>query len=109
MADCIQIKPGGHLDVQAEFNYHPKLKLDRRNNVLVYTNKDWKGAYGGRFELWNKEMTAAEQKISPFFNRCAIFSTTSTSYHGNPAPLSCPPDRTRKSLDAYNYSVGRPE
>jgi hypothetical protein len=104
-----QIKPGGHLEVHADFNFHPKIKLDRRINVLVYMNKDWKEEYGGHFELWNKEMTAAEQKILPLFNRCAIFSTTSTSYHGHPTPLACPPDRTRKSLATYYYSVGRPE
>jgi len=104
-----QIKPGGNLEVHADFNFHPKLKLDRRINVLVYLNKDWKEEYGGHFELWNQEMTAAEQKILPLFNRCAIFSTTSTSYHGHPTPLSCPPDRTRKSMATYYYSVGRPE
>src|ERR1700679_1688984 len=54
-------------------------------------------------------MTAAEQKILPLFNRCAIFSTTSTSYHGHPTPLACPPDRTRKSMATYYYSAGRPE
>ena len=104
-----QIKPGGNLEVHADFNYHAKLKLDRRINVLVYLNKDWKEEYGGHFELWNLEMTKAEQKILPLFNRCAIFSTTSTSYHGHPTPLSCPPDRTRKSMATYYYSNGRPE
>jgi Rps23 Pro-64 3,4-dihydroxylase Tpa1-like proline 4-hydroxylase len=104
-----QIKPGGRLEIHADFNFHPKIKLDRRINVLVYLNKDWKEEYGGHFELWNKEMTAAEQRILPLFNRCAIFSTTTTSYHGLPTPLSCPPDRTRKSLATYYYSVGRPE
>jgi Rps23 Pro-64 3,4-dihydroxylase Tpa1-like proline 4-hydroxylase len=104
-----QIRRGGNLEVHADFNYHPRLKLDRRINVLIYLNKDWKEEYGGHFELWNKEMTAAEQKILPVFNRCAIFSTTSTSYHGHPTPLNCPPDRTRKSLATYYYSVGRPE
>ena len=104
-----QIKPGGNLEVHADFNYHAKLKLHRRINVLVYMNKDWKEEYGGHLELWNKEMTAAEQKILPLFNRCAIFSTTSISYHGHPTPLSCPPDRTRKSLATYYYSVGRPK
>jgi Rps23 Pro-64 3,4-dihydroxylase Tpa1-like proline 4-hydroxylase len=104
-----QIKPGGNLEVHADFNFHPKLKLDRRINVLVYLNKDWKEEYGGHFELWNRDMTAAEQKLLPLFNRCAIFSTTSYSYHGHPTPLSCPPDRTRKSLATYYYSNGRPE
>ena len=104
-----QIKRGGNLEVHADFNYHTKLKLDRRINVLIYLNKDWKEEYGGHFELWNREMTHAEQKILPLFNRCAIFSTTSSSYHGHPTPLACPPDRTRKSIATYYYSNGRPE
>src|SRR5271155_4839619 len=104
-----QIKPGGKLAVHADFNHHKRLNLERRINVLIYLNKDWKEEYGGHFELWNKDMTRAEQKILPLFNRCAIFSTTSTSYHGHPDPLSCPPDRTRKSIATYYYSNGRPE
>ncbi len=104
-----QIKPGGKLAVHADFNHHVRLNLERRINVLVYLNKDWKEEYGGHFELWNKDMTQAEQKILPLFNRCAIFSTTSTSYHGHPEQLTCPPDRTRKSIATYYYSNGRPE
>jgi Rps23 Pro-64 3,4-dihydroxylase Tpa1-like proline 4-hydroxylase len=104
-----QIKRGGNLEVHADFNYHAKLKLDRRINVLIYMNKDWKEEYGGHFELWNRDMTRAEQKILPLFNRCAIFSTTSYSFHGHPTPLACPPDRTRKSIATYYYSNGRPE
>ena len=96
-----QIKPGGKLAVHADFNHHTRLNLERRINVLIYLNKDWKEEYGGHFELWNKEMTAAEQKLLPVFNRCAIFSTTSSSYHGHPDPLRCPPDRTRKSMATY--------
>jgi Rps23 Pro-64 3,4-dihydroxylase Tpa1-like proline 4-hydroxylase len=104
-----QIKRGGKLGVHADFNFHTKLKLDRRINVLIYMNKDWKEEYGGHFELWNLDMTRAEQKVLPLFNRCAIFSTTSTSYHGHPTPLACPPERTRKSIATYYYSNGRPE
>lgn len=104
-----QIKRGGNLEVHADFNYHNHLKLDRRINLLIYLNKDWKEEYGGHFELWNREMTQAERKILPVFNRCAIFSTTSTSFHGHPTPLACPPDRTRKSMALYYYTNGRPE
>lgn len=104
-----QIKPGGKLAIHADFNRHTKLKLDRRINVLIYLNKDWNEGYGGHFELWNRDMTRAEQRILPIFNRCAIFSTTSFSYHGHPNPLTCPRDRTRKSLATYYYSNGRPE
>jgi hypothetical protein len=104
-----QIKRGGKLGVHADFNYHTKYKLDRRINLLIYMNKDWKEEYGGHFELWNQDMSSAEKKLLPLFNRCAIFSTTSFSYHGHPTPLSCPPDRTRKSIATYYYSNGRPE
>jgi hypothetical protein len=104
-----QIKPGGNLEVHVDFNRHSKFKLDRRINLLIYLNKNWKEEYGGHFELWNRDMSAAEQKILPIFNRCAIFSTTEFSYHGHPTPLACPPDRTRKSMATYYYSNGRPE
>ena len=103
-----QIKPGGSLEVHADYSYHPKLKVDRRINVLVYLNKDWKEEYGGHFELWNRDLTQAEARILPLFNRCAIFSTTSHSYHGHPTPLTCPPDRTRKSIATYYFTNGRP-
>jgi Rps23 Pro-64 3,4-dihydroxylase Tpa1-like proline 4-hydroxylase len=104
-----QIRPGGLLEVHADFSYHKGLRLDRRINVLIYLNKDWKEEYGGHFELWDREVKRAEKKILPLFNRCAIFSTTSVSFHGHPVPLACPPDRNRKSIATYYYSNGRPE
>lgn len=103
-----EIKKGGLLKVHADFNKHPQLKLDRRINVLVYLNKDWKEEYGGDFELWDKNMEKCEKKILPLFNRMAIFSTTDFSYHGHPDALNCPEDRSRKSLALYYYSNGRP-
>ena len=106
---CHQIQRGGMLKIHADFNKHPKTKLDRRLNVLVYLNEDWHEEYGGHFELWDKEMKGCETRILPLFNRMAIFSTTSDSYHGNPNPLSCPQERTRKSLALYYYTNGRPE
>ena len=106
---CHQIFPGGKLAIHADFNKHPKTKLDRRLNVLVYMNEDWDESYGGHFELWDIEMKGAVKRILPLFNRMAIFSTTSTSYHGHPDVLTCPPDRTRKSLALYYYTNGRPE
>ena len=103
-----QIKPGGLLKIHADFNKHSKTKLDRRINVLVYLNKDWKEEYGGHFELWDREMTKCEKKVPPTFNTMAIFSTTDFSYHGHPNALTCPPDRSRKSLALYYFSNGRP-
>jgi len=104
-----EIKPGGLLKVHADFNKHEMTWLDRRINLLIYLNKDWEESYGGHFELFNVEMTKSYKKVLPIFNRIAIFSTTDFTYHGHPDPLTCPPDRSRKSIALYYYSNGRPK
>jgi Rps23 Pro-64 3,4-dihydroxylase Tpa1-like proline 4-hydroxylase len=104
-----QIVRGGFLKVHADFNWHPKLKLDRRLNLLVYLNKGWKEDYGGHLELWDRDLKRAENCILPVFNRTVVFSTTDFSYHGHPRPLRCPESTTRKSISLYYYSNGRPE
>lgn len=103
-----EIKRGGLLKVHADFNKHAKTNLDRRLNILVYLNRDWKEEYGGHFELWDKEMKRAETRILPVFNTMAMFSTTDTSFHGHPDPLTCPENESRKSIALYYYSNGRP-
>ncbi len=103
-----QILPGGFLKIHTDFNWHPKLRLDRRLNLLLYLNKDWKEEYGGHLELWNRSMTRCEKRILPVFGRTAIFSTTDSSYHGHPTPLTCPEGMTRKSVSLYYYTNGRP-
>jgi Rps23 Pro-64 3,4-dihydroxylase Tpa1-like proline 4-hydroxylase len=104
-----EIKRDGFLKIHADFNKHPKTKLDRRINVLIYLNKDWEDEYGGNFELWNKDMTHCEKKIKPDFNTLAIFSTSDYSYHGHPSPLNCPKNSSRKSIALYYYTNGRPQ
>lgn len=103
-----QIEPGGFLKVHADFNVHPKLKLDRRLNLLIYLNHDWSEEYGGHLELWNRDMSACRARILPIFNRSVIFSTTDESFHGHPHPLTAPAGRTRKSVSLYYYTNGRP-
>jgi Rps23 Pro-64 3,4-dihydroxylase Tpa1-like proline 4-hydroxylase len=103
-----QTTKGGFLKIHADFNRYERLKLDRRLNLLLYLNKDWKDEYGGHLELWKKDMSACEKKVAPLFNRTVIFSTTDFAYHGHPEPLTCPPDRSRKSIALYYYTSGRP-
>lgn len=102
------IKRDGKLGIHADFNRHSKLKLDRRLNVILYLNEDWSEEYGGHLELWARDGKACVKKILPVANRLVVFSTTSDSFHGHPAPLTCPADRARKSLALYYYSCGRP-
>ncbi|MDP9192714.1 MAG: 2OG-Fe(II) oxygenase [Acidobacteriota bacterium] len=104
-----QIETGGFLKIHSDFNVHPKLKLDRRVNMLIYLNRDWREEWGGQLELWNASMTERRQKIAPLFNRTVVFSTTDTSFHGHPHPLMAPPGVTRKSVSLYYYTAGRPK
>jgi len=98
----------GALGVHADFNFYPRLGLYRRLNVLVYLNKDWAEAWGGHLELWDRGGKACVTRIAPVFNRTVIFDTSNFSYHGHPAPLACPPERSRKSLALYYYTVEAP-
>jgi Rps23 Pro-64 3,4-dihydroxylase Tpa1-like proline 4-hydroxylase len=101
-----QIPTGGKLAIHADFNKHLYYGLDRRLNLLVYLNKNWKEEYGGHFELWDPEMKRMITKVAPLFNRIVVFSTSRNSYHGHPDPLRCPPSVTRKSLALYYYTIG---
>jgi 2OG-Fe(II) oxygenase superfamily len=103
-----QIERGGKLGVHADFNKHHRYGLDRRLNLLLYLNKDWREEYGGHLELWNRDMTACEKRVLPVFNRILVFGTTDYTYHGHPDPLRCPKGMTRKSLALYYFSNGRP-
>jgi hypothetical protein len=103
-----QIVRGGKLGVHTDFNKHRAYDLDRRLNLLLYLNKDWREEYGGHLQLWDSEMTRCEARVAPLFNRVMIFGTTDFTYHGHPDPLGCPEGMTRKSLALYYFTNGRP-
>jgi Rps23 Pro-64 3,4-dihydroxylase Tpa1-like proline 4-hydroxylase len=103
-----QIRAGGFLKIHADFNWHERLKLDRRVNILLYLNEGWQDAWGGQLELWSTDMKEKRVSISPIFNRLAIFSTTDNSFHGHPDPLACPEEVVRNSIALYYYTNGRP-
>jgi Rps23 Pro-64 3,4-dihydroxylase Tpa1-like proline 4-hydroxylase len=103
-----QIVRGGKLGIHADFNKHGVYGLDRRLNLLLYLNKNWREEYGGHLQLWDRSMARCEAKVAPLFNRVMIFSTTDFTYHGHPDPLQCPEGMTRKSLALYYFTNGRP-
>lgn len=103
-----RVAPGGRLEIHSDFNFHPTLKLHRRVNALLYLNEGWDDAWGGHLELWERDMSACARKISPIFNRLAVFTITDQAFHGHPHPLACPPGRDRLSLALYYYTRTRP-
>ena len=54
-------------------------------------------------------MTRCEKRVLPVFNRLLVFATLDTANHGHPDPLTCPPDRARRSMALYYYTSDRPE
>ena len=97
---------GGSLGMHIDFPRHKKNGLDRRINVLVYLNKNWKENWGGHFYASNAGHT---KKYLPTFNKTVIFETNDNTMHGHPYPLECPANRRRNSVAMYYYSNGRPD
>lgn len=102
-----QIERGGFLKVHADFNLHPRLRLDRRVNLLLYLNEAWEEEWGGALEL--HDAGGCRRSIFPIANRVVVFNTTDNALHGHPEPLACPPGRSRRSIALYYYTAGRPE
>ncbi len=99
-----EIGQGGHLSMHADFNHHKPMNVERRVNLLIYLNENWEAEYGGQLELWDQGMKNCVQSIIPKFNRCAVFSTTSESWHGNPQPVNHPKGQNRRSIALYYYT-----
>lgn len=96
---------GGHLSVHADFNVHGGMKVERRLNLLIYLNDEWDPAWGGELELWDKGMRRAAVSVPPVLGRAVVFNTTLQNFHGQPDPLRCPPDRSRRSIATYYYTA----
>jgi hypothetical protein len=90
---------GGKLNVHLDYNIHPKLHLQRRLNLIVYLTPGWKPEWGGHLGLYSDPDTLVK-RVEPKFNRAIIFDTRG-SWHGLPAPLTCPTDVTRNSFAVY--------
>ena len=85
------IKSKGFSQLHADFNtYHSKnRRLDRRVNLLIYLNPDWKSdEFNGALCLCDKNTNMCAKKIDPILNRCVIFNTTRDSIYGHPETLN---------------------
>ena len=96
---------GGYLGIHADFNHHKQMNLERRLNVLIYLNPDWKAEYGGSFEIWTDDMKEKVASYPPIMNRMCCFTTSSTSMHGNPEPVNHPDGQPRLSIALYYYTA----
>ena len=100
---------GGFLNVHVDFNWNQKLQAWRRCNVLFYLTKGWKEEYGGGLELWSSNGDKKIKEVTPVFNRVVVFSTTATSYHGQPTKVIAPEGIYRNVFSAFYYATERNE
>lgn len=88
--------------IHLDYEKHPISGKERRLNLILYLNKEWKEEWLGSTELWNQDVTECIFKSPIKFNSCLIFRTNDISWHGLPEPIQCPEGVFRKSL-AYYY------
>jgi len=105
-------RDGQDLDPHIDFNRHPIEPWHRRLNLIVYLNRDWEDAWGGSLELHSDPRLPDDrvEVVTPLYNRCVIFETTESSWHGF-SRITLPDDRknlSRKSVALYFYTTDRP-
>jgi hypothetical protein len=107
-AGYMKVEPGGFLNLHKDFTMHKHLPLERRINVLVYLNRDWKSEWGGQLELHSNDAlddpNHVEVQVEPIFNRTVIFSTPN-ALHGHRHPVACPPNRARLLFSCFYFTV----
>ena len=105
-------REGQDLDPHVDFNRHPIENWHRRLNLIIYLNPEWQDGWGGSLEI-HTDPSSDENRIkliTPLFNRCVIFETTETSWHGF-SRITLPDARknlSRRSIALYFYTKDRP-
>lgn len=97
---------GGNLNPHVDYSIHPKLKFQRKLNLIIYLSKELKPNHGAHFGLWSAKKNGnaidkLEKTIFPQFNRAVIFDTTKNSWHGLSKKLEAPKNIFRKSIAIY--------
>ena len=96
---------GGFLNLHADFtNHHYNRTWQRRCNLIVFLNSDWREQWGGALELWERDLSACRVRVPVRNNTAVLFETARDTFHGYPDRLTCPSGATRKSLALYYYT-----
>jgi len=99
----------GNLNPHMDYSVHPKIDFQRRVNLIIYLENDYKSIYGGHLGLWSHDAKTNQpakliKEVFPKFNRAIIFDTSQNSWHGLSRTVSLPKNIFRKSIAVYYLS-----
>lgn len=95
----------GKLNPHLDYSIHPKLKLKRKLNLIIFLNKNWKKHWGGKTQFYTHDKTGNShsrvfKEVLPKFNRAVLFDTSKNSWHAV-SKVNCSKKNFRKSLAIY--------
>lgn len=97
---------GGWLNTHLDYARHPVVAgHERRLNLILFLNTEWREEWGGAFEVCRPDGTVAE-RIYPAPGRLIAFETSDLSYHGVQPIAAGAPERV--TLAVYYLAPARP-
>lgn len=98
---------GGKLDLHLDYGIHPISRMERRLNIILYLNHDWKDEYGGHLELWSYDekgmnvllVEIMQSTSSPLIFQCP--SSTTLCFHA----IGKPKELSKTIFPAFNSAV----
>lgn len=99
-------KLGDKLNVHLDYSTHPKLKLKRVLNAILYLTPDWDKSWGGGLQFWSHDVINNKPKelittVENKYNRLVVFDVSGYSWHGFAEPINCPEHVYRQSAAVY--------
>ena len=97
---------GDKLDIHTDAGLHPINKLKKQLTLGIYLSSNWKKEYGCELEIWKGDKNTITEKIDsiePYFNRLIIFTCNDYSWHGNPEPVTCIYNNTKRIFVTISY------
>lgn len=93
---------GSQLGLHNDFNWNDQILLNRKLNLILYVNENWKQEWDGDLELWSFDKQEVT-KITPFPNRLVFWNYDERLIHGQPNSLKTPKHICRENFIVFYY------
>lgn len=103
-AGFARVLSGEKLGLHTDFNWNDQLSLNRKVNLILYTNKEWYSEWNGNLEFWNKEGNELLADIEPKGNRLVFWNYEPWLIHGHSKIMNTPLHVGRDSLIQFYYT-----